>query len=1037
MERQKPSMERHSNALEVYFSQDGGSPIRAREEKYTGIKPGGMRRYIDNKYAERRRRFYEFDIECEEDGVAESESEGVGVSAGGFSPIKTKHEWKAEFEGDVGAFSYPSLQEETGKKSDFTVKWKLADTAVPVEEKAAVDNFETKGEKCLRSKKKSNKVVSAHRMAVRPKGKGPKDVVDSAAEWHSESKQVYEELTSRMQGRQYESEGGKAMERAYEKVLKMDLDAKMEIMLSDSPTMHEHVSLSPAIAHYRRKKMRRDMALDKVHIFLGLDPTTGRAKRAGGDIRNRLKDAEHKILQQLHNQKKMLQPIAETRDKFFKAYNSTRKSNEEDHTKFREIYQGDDIPQDTLANSKFVEECLKRGIPAEPLVFHRLEGNTTLRLTNFSMGDDLGAAFASSLPHLPEMHALDLTDNRLTEKSMTLIIEALACTHGGKDAAGSLIEGGGKGSDGIVTNHHPLQSLNLSCNKLDGKCLIGLQQMIVASHGPVRKTNFLTDLCLSRTQISDSSIPHLACAIDEGKTLKRLDLSNNHITSAGGVEFAKVVEVAYCSITDLDLSWNYIARQGAAAMGKALATNESLVTLNLAHNQFGSHGQQIAASLFVNKTLLNLDMSHNSLNGHVGMVLGNCLYTNTTLQHLKLEGNALGQSGGRAIVKAVTACVCQCTLELKGCSFMEDYIFDRNRPSSFSPYQLDMEQPYQRTIMHELCTIMAQRPGCKMVEATYTPAPEVVGEEGKQKLKPQRTRTTKIECDEGSKKVTEGGSAFKLPDDGVYAFKFIEKFHLPKRSEHVGNEGLANLIRLIKKTPTLVERRELLTIACQDMLLLCSQAQFLVDMLQQRQSQKFEDKHRERQLAMLREKASTTRRMSLTDFNSLSMAKESHGLNPVGARAQNPPKPSEGRGDMGALHDKLQSERVEVMQATDVIERVFSKIIDQENLFDFIHKNLDCHQVHELIITSGVQTYKFNSSNPTGHWRFDLLNTRDQTVLLSLAAVNEKQHHESKTDISGRKDTSQHGNWDNFRNTFFNKEPVVLTDAWINEMPKV
>jgi hypothetical protein len=504
----------------------------------------------------------------------------------------------------------------------------------------------------------------------------------------------------------------------------------------------------------------------------------------------------------------------------------------------------------------------------------------------------------------------------------------------------------------------------------------------------------------------------------------------------------------------LDLSWNYIARAGASAIGKSLATNTSLTTLNLAHNQFGTHGQQIGASLFVNKTLLNLDLSHNSLNGFVGMVIGDCMNTNTTLQHLTLEGNALGQSGGRAIVQAVTSCVCQCKLALKGCSFMEDWVFDRNRPSSFSPYTLDMGQPYQRTIMHELCTIMKQRPGCKMVEASFTPAPELVGEEGKQKLKAGRMKTTKIEYDEGSKKVTEGGSVFKLPADGVYAFRFVEKFHLPELDSHVADEGLERLIDLVKQTPTLVERRELLTIACKDMFLLCSQAQFLVGAMQQRQSQKFEGKRREKRIQALHDKAkqsksTNTRRLSVigavVDVEKKAKATAQKERDTEEARvaqaARTPPKPpgagaAGGRVDrVGALTQKLQSERVEIMQAKDVIERVFSKIIDQEDLFDFVHNNLDSQQIHELIITSGVQTYKFNSSNPTGHWRFDLLNHKDQSVLLSLAAVNEKQHHLSKTDVSGRRDTSQHGDWNNFRNATFNKVPFALSDRWINEMP--
>jgi hypothetical protein len=536
LERQKPVVDRHGKALEQYLAHEGGSPVRAREEKYAGITPGGRRRYVDQKYAERRRRYYEFDVACLEEGV-EGE-EGVAAAEGVLvSPIRTKHEWKAEFEGDVGAFSYPSLQEEIGRPSDFLVKWKLEDTVLPAEEKADDEDketFEQKGEKCLRSRK-SAKAVSAHRVNASNSLK-EKDIADSAPEWHYETKGVYEKLADKSKGRVSVSAGEKAMERAYEKLLKLDLDAKMDIMLAGSPTIQQHVSLSPAIEHYRRKKMRRDMVLEKVHIFLGISPSGSSPKMNNSEkMRQKLRDAEYKVVQQLEEQKNSLKPIAETRDRFFGAYNSTRRSNEEDFGKFREIYQGDGVPQETLANAKFVEECLKRGIAPEPLVFHRHEGNTTLRLTNYSMGDDLGAAFACSLPHLPPMHHLDLAGNRLTGKSVGLIIAALARTHGRRDSNGEVVANGEGGAGEMVVNTHPLQSLNLSNNKLEGACIMDLRQMIVG------KTNHLSELNLSHTHLSDISIGHLARSIDDGTTLKRLDLSNNNITSKGGTDFARVL----------------------------------------------------------------------------------------------------------------------------------------------------------------------------------------------------------------------------------------------------------------------------------------------------------------------------------------------------------------------------------------------------------------------------------------------------------------------------------------------------------------
>ena len=45
-----------------------------------------------------------------------------------------------------------------------------------------------------------------------------------------------------------------------EKLLKLDLEAKVELMLNDTPVLSQHASFSPALNYYASKKLRREMA---------------------------------------------------------------------------------------------------------------------------------------------------------------------------------------------------------------------------------------------------------------------------------------------------------------------------------------------------------------------------------------------------------------------------------------------------------------------------------------------------------------------------------------------------------------------------------------------------------------------------------------------------------------------------------------------------------------------------------------------------------------------------------------------------------
>lgn len=78
--------------------------------------------------------------------------------------------------------------------------------------------------------------------------------------------------------------------------------------------------------------------------------------------------------------------------------------------------------------------------------------------------------------------------------------------------------------------------------------------------------------------------------------------------------------------------------------------------------------------------------------------------------------------------------------------------------------------------------------------------------------------------------------------------------------------------------------------------------------------------------------------------------------------------------------------------------------------------------------------YSVVLGNPTAHYAFDLAKPKDRIALNKIAEVAQSEKLFSKL-RSGRADTSQHGNWENFRNEELDGRPIVLTNAFFHVLP--
>ena len=113
-------------------------------------------------------------------------------------------------------------------------------------------------------------------------------------------------------------------------------------------------------------------------------------------------------------------------------------------------------------------------------------------------------------------------------------------------------------------------------------------------------------------KITDVGAKAIALALKENETLKSLDLAHNQITDVGAEAIALALKENK-TLTSLDLESNQITDVGAEAIMLALTENKTLASLNLNNNQITYVGAKaIALALEFNDTLTSLTIYNNS-----------------------------------------------------------------------------------------------------------------------------------------------------------------------------------------------------------------------------------------------------------------------------------------------------------------------------------------------------------------------------------------------------------------------------------------
>ena len=330
---------------------------------------------------------------------------------------------------------------------------------------------------------------------------------------------------------------------------------------------------------------------------------------------------------------------------------------------------------------------------------------TVMNLSNAGIGDDKGLCLAEAIERSPHLMTIDLTNNRLTDTSLTPIMKALV-------------------------KRNNITNLNLSDNKIDSDTVDILKEYLQRIGCPI------TELHLSKADFDDRECAEFIASLAENTTLTHLDMSHNLIGEmeeynvvvpdfeTGGEAIAEML-ISNRTLKVLNLSWNKIRGDTAYTFAEALGENFGLESLNLSHNNLGDEASELLChSLRTNPTITDLDLSYNNIKPKCAFVLAAVLESTHSLRNIWMNGNCIGSFGIQLLMRAVRVASARNHLvnvfvQDVSLSYNDATIF--NRAEASGKYDLDLSKPYDQAVASSLTQLANTRPLARFDEIKYKP----------------------------------------------------------------------------------------------------------------------------------------------------------------------------------------------------------------------------------------------------------------------------------------------------------------------------
>ncbi|XP_048018293.1 ribonuclease inhibitor-like isoform X3 [Megalobrama amblycephala] len=289
-------------------------------------------------------------------------------------------------------------------------------------------------------------------------------------------------------------------------------------------------------------------------------------------------------------------------------------------------------------------ESMKSDCSMDPQ--RNLSGHTDLgfRLSHCNITAEGCAALASALRSNSQLRVLDLTENNIGDKSLTLLSDGLKDPHCKLEKLWLFdcyitAEGCAALTSALRSNSH-LRELNLSENEIGDKGLMLLSDGL-KDHCKLEK------LMLRYCDITAEGCAALASALRSNSHLRELDLTGNKIGGQGLTLLSDGLEDSHCKLEKLWLYDCYITAEGCAALASALRSNSHLRELNLSKNNIGDKGLKLLSDGQKDPQckLEKLNLSYCNITAEGCAALTSALRSNSHLREMNLSGNKIGGAG--------------------------------------------------------------------------------------------------------------------------------------------------------------------------------------------------------------------------------------------------------------------------------------------------------------------------------------------------------------------------------------------------------
>lgn len=118
----------------------------------------------------------------------------------------------------------------------------------------------------------------------------------------------------------------------------------------------------------------------------------------------------------------------------------------------------------------------------------------------------------------------------------------------------------------------------------------------------------------------------------------------------------------------------------------------------------------------------------------------------------------------------------------------------------------------------------------------------------------------------------------------------------------------------------------------------------------------------------------------------------------------------------------------------EMVALILPQMLTTKEAQVLVSRTLTTKQRYRLKTELG-SAYSVVLGNPTAHYSFDLSKPKDRIALNKIAELAQSEKLFSRLK-SCRSDTSQHGNWENFRNEALDGQSIVLTSAFFLVLPR-